>query len=426
MKVLWIINSPIGEISKVLKLKNNQGGKWINATMQALIENGKDIQLGIATTSKIEKGISGKDGNTSYYCINGGTSRCGRRSPVKCKKLWRQVIEDFRPDIIQIWGSELTLGLDVIEASNNTPNVVYMQGVISAIAKYPNGGLNYHEIWHPNIIDLFKCVMLKKTVNTYRKQAYYEKELITKAKNIISDNDWCFNICKSIYKYVKCYNHSLQMDSSFPGVTWNISEINRHSLFCVAGRGAYKGLHIAIKALQIVVKEYPDAKLYIPGSTTLLDNTIKSKMKQSPYISYLNRLIKEGKLGENVVFTGALSSKEMAEYMRISNVFIMTSCIENHSSTLREAMLVGTPVISSYVGSVSEFIENGDNGFLYRYEEYEILANYIIKLFENDVLATEFSAKGMQTIRAKYVSSHGGDTLFNIYERIIKDNMQKR
>lgn len=46
-----------------------------------------------------------------------------------------------------------------------------------------------------------------------------------------------------------------------------------------------------------------------------------------------------------------------------SNAFIMMSCIENHSSTLREAMYLGVPCISSAISSVPEFVTHGKNGF---------------------------------------------------------------
>ena len=59
-----------------------------------------------------------------------------------------------------------------------------------------------------------------------------------------------------------------------------------------------------------------------------------------------------------------------AQEMETANVFVMPSSIENHSSTLIEAMIVGVPCVASDVGGISELITHGKTGFLYRFEEY--------------------------------------------------------
>ena len=57
-----------------------------------------------------------------------------------------------------------------------------------------------------------------------------------------------------------------------------------------------------------------------------------------------------------------------------TRVFVLSSSIENHASSLKEAMMVGTPSIATFVGGVPEYVRHGENGFLYRFEEYEIMA----------------------------------------------------
>jgi len=67
-------------------------------------------------------------------------------------------------------------------------------------------------------------------------------------------------------------------------------------------------------------------------------------------------------------------------------------------------MTVGTPCIASYVGGVPEYAVNEENCLLYRYEDYEVLAQNICRLFEDGQLRTRLSAAaaaGMERKQAK-------------------------
>ena len=111
----------------------------------------------------------------------------------------------------------------------------------------------------------------------------------------------------------------------------------------------------------------------------------------------------------------------MASRMSECNVFIMPSCIENHSSTLREAMIVGAPCVSSFVGSVGEFITNGENGFVYRYNEKDTLAYYVMKLFEDDNLAMKISENSKKTIKTHFPQESIGEKLKQLYLNVSKE-----
>jgi glycosyltransferase involved in cell wall biosynthesis len=81
---------------------------------------------------------------------------------------------------------------------------------------------------------------------------------------------------------------------------------------------------------------------------------------------------------------------------------------------LKEAMMVGVPSIASAVGGVPEYVRHGENGFLYRFEEYEIMAGYIKRLFDDDALAEKISETGRQDM----MRLHGGTDIFKIMNQI--------
>ena len=109
----------------------------------------------------------------------------------------------------------------------------------------------------------------------------------------------------------------------------------------------------------------------------------------------------------------------MAKQMHESTVFVQCSTVENHSSTMREALYTGIPCIVSNVGCAAEYIQHGVNGFLYRNNEPEVLAHYIIYLLENEEEAKRIGTVGKASIEHKYQSNENWPTL-SIYEDILK------
>ena len=107
----------------------------------------------------------------------------------------------------------------------------------------------------------------------------------------------------------------------------------------------------------------------------------------------------------------------MAEYLKKCHVYVMPSMIENHSSSLIEAMIVGTPCVTSMVGGTASLINNGENGFMYNSLEYMSLAGYIIKIFCDPALCEKISLNAFQ-IREKRNSDFGIE-MSRIYKQCI-------
>jgi glycosyltransferase involved in cell wall biosynthesis len=99
----------------------------------------------------------------------------------------------------------------------------------------------------------------------------------------------------------------------------------------------------------------------------------------------------------------------------------MPSIIEHHSASLREAMLVGAPCISALVGSVGNFVKNGESGLLYRDDDHFALANEIITLVRSPEYAKQLAYNGRNQLREVYDSGLS-KSLFGIYGEVIEYN----
>lgn len=72
---------------------------------------------------------------------------------------------------------------------------------------------------------------------------------------------------------------------------------------------------------------------------------------------------------------------------------MVSSAVEGASASLCEAMMIGTPSVSSFRGGMTDLLTDRVNGFTYDYSEYPMLACRIDELFSNDKLACEFSKR---------------------------------
>ena len=419
MKVLWILSSPIGRMSELFSGSPTQSGTWVDATLACLTKTDDEIVVAIAAGHTDSRTVRDEDG-TTYYGVSGVVPRRGRRARSSDRKKWRAVIEDFRPDLIQVWGTEFTNALDVMDAADDIPVVVNIQGLVKVIADHKYGDMRLTDLMSKvGFVDKIKCVGYYSRYLWLSRQRQYEAEIVRRSSGIITDSDWCSAQFSWMASSVPAYRYSMPVGDAFLSDQWGYERCSANRLFCIAGTGPYKGIHTLLEALALVKREVPDVRLMVPG-------TLSGNGSENPYVAYLRSLITEKSLSDNVHFCGILDSAAMADQMLQASIMVMPSCVENQSSTLWEAMYLGVPCISSVAGSAHEVIRHELNGMLYRYGESEVLAYYIVKLLKDSALARSIGGNAYESIRAVHPTENLGSALLHIYEAVLGTPLPKR
>lgn len=75
-------------------------------------------------------------------------------------------------------------------------------------------------------------------------------------------------------------------------------------------------------------------------------------------------LCKERKLGENMIFVGAVSNEEISAYFAAADAFLFASKTETQGIVILEAFAGATPVLAVEASGVSDLVQNGYNGIL--------------------------------------------------------------
>ena len=70
---------------------------------------------------------------------------------------------------------------------------------------------------------------------------------------------------------------------------------------------------------------------------------------------------------------GYLRQEEIREYIKNSRFVVLPSVwYENCPYSILETMEIGKPIIGANIGGIPELIEDGKNGYLYRYADWKI------------------------------------------------------
>ncbi len=421
MRVLWVVNIPCLGLGELLGLPRERAGSggWLVAAIKEF-EKKAGVELAIVSTAPITDVRKKQEYNITYYLLGGGWPVQYSFKEENNIRQWQQILDEFKPDLIQLWGTEFPHAMAAINAAKGVPSLIYVQGIKGAIARYYLGGMTPEELKSSRT---WKTILFRKGIRDKQKEFYkhaqFEKEIFEKADYVIGENDWCEANCLLLNPNIKYKESHLPINKVFFAHKWKLKEMQRHTIFCNASGYPVKGTHMLLKALAIVKQKYPNVILNIPGISAW--DKADYKVRTEGYYSFLHKQIKALDIADNVRFLGMISHEEMANYIERANVYVMSSCIENHSSSLIEAMCVGAPCISSMVGGVHNFVEHKRNGLLYRYDEYPILAKYIMDLFESDLMCEELSRNALATVKMARLSYSPYEELSQIYKSIKRD-----
>ena len=164
-----------------------------------------------------------------------------------------------------------------------------------------------------------------------------------------------------------------------------------------------------IKAIPIILKVLPDAKFIIVGS--------------GPEEEYIKRLSKSLAVEESIRFTGNISNEELLKYLSFVDIYTSTALSDaGIASSTAEAMACGLPVVITDSGENSEWIKDGEGGFLVPVKSPEALAEKIVCLLKDNDLREKSGAANRKTIMEKNDYYKEMAKMEEIYDRVSGRN----
>jgi glycosyltransferase involved in cell wall biosynthesis len=218
---------------------------------------------------------------------------------------------------------------------------------------------------------------------------------------------------------VTVIHHGVDSKAFRPGL--NANEVkkkypelkDKRIIFHPARMGLAKGCDVGLKALNIILKQYPDAMLVLAGTKNIID----WGGTQQKDIAYMVDLVKNFNLRDNVIID-AYTLKEVAQLYSVSEVCIYPSSAgEPFGLTMLEALSSAKPMIVTDAGGMPEIIRDGINGYVIPVKDFEALASRITRLFADEDLRRRFGYTGRQMVDAYYTKEIVTKNTIDIYKK---------
>lgn len=386
INVLWVTGIMLPDLCEALGKKGEFGGGWLVEPSRLLAsDRGFHLSVAVPWGQNEFRKITHK--GIDYYLFPCSYLEKFKRPTRKIREYCAQIMAEVKPDVIHIHGSEFAYNIPFSEVKD-IPKILSIQGLIGKInSSYFYGGIK---------VPSWVGCMLPWNVMTYlpmkiqharnRWRAKSEEVQLKNVDAIIGCTRWDYTYAKLINPDLGYYAVDYAIRRAFSQHNWCIDSCDRHTFLLGNMAVPLKGMHRAIEALKLLLGKYPDAKIKVVGR-----NTFQSRMKYG-YCRYLYNKVNKLNLMDHIEFLGPQDEMGMVESMLKSHVFVLSSCIENGPNTMMEAMYLGLPCVCSYVGGAMQFAKEGEEALFYRYEEPEILAYEIDRIWSNDSLAEQLSA----------------------------------
>lgn len=324
-------------------------------------------------------------------------------------KKMKEALEDFKPDIVHINNFQRQLSASIIKAikEKNIP-IVFTAHDMNSIC--PSSAMLYQgkiceACIEKGYLECIKkhCVknsIMKSILGVIEKKYYDMNKIFKKIDCIVSPSNF---IKQQLIKGKLPYSR-IEVLYNFVNET-NTANIKIGDYAFYFGRlSIEKGIINLVDA----VSQIPNGKLYIAGD--------------GPERQNIENRIKENKLDDKIILLGYLNQDEIRKYISNSRFVVVPSVwYENCPYSILETMEIGKPIIGSNIGGIPELIEDNINGYLYEFNNVNILKEKMTKLFNNKNYVKEFSKNSKQLFEEKYSASQYYKQIIALYEELVKE-----
>ena len=291
-------------------------------------------------------------------------------------------IDEFNPDIIHshLWEAEILLTQvkvhNVIRFSHFHDNMAQLRKI-----SLPNSKIKITDFFERNIF-------LKSNSNNF---ICISKDTLSYANKVLP---------KKNRKNIHLLENAIHYENFHSLKKKNIDTINLINMGSFVPK---KNQKLSVTILNELINKGYQANLIFLGD--------------GPNINDIVAYAKELKIENFIEFKGNVT--DVKPYLEQSNLYLHTAYYEPFGLVIIEAMAAGLPVVTLDGLGNRDFIEHGDNGYIFKSQDPETFANCIIDLFNNEKLYLKNQKNGYTTAK-KYDIKEYINKLIEIYTNSLQ------
>ena len=309
----------------------------------------------------------------------------------KNRRFIAAAIKTINPDIVHVIGAENPYyALAALDIPESIPSIVSLQTLMSA----PGFFENFH-----NSRDI------------YEHRAGIEREIIRKC-------DYIFSGSAPIQQYVRNHIKPGAVICNLPlavGVDVDTECGEKEFDFVYFASNINKAGDVAIEAFALALKKHPQLRLNVSGG---FDETYKMA---------LDKRIRQLGIEENVFFSGAKAThEEVLKQIKKSKFAVLPLKVDMISSTIREAMACGLPVVTTVTPATPELNKDRESVLLSKPGDLSAMAEQMVKLAEDGALAEKIRANALVTVEEKYSNKSMMEKWRRAYHEIMEHHAHRK
>ncbi len=166
-----------------------------------------------------------------------------------------------------------------------------------------------------------------------------------------------------------------------------------------------KNIPNLIEAAGFLLKKYPEAKFVVAG---------EGKLKEK-----LNDMIEEKGMKNSFKLIGF--KKDIENYIKSFDIFVLSSDYEGLGSSLLNAMLLEIPIVATDAGGVGEVVINNRTGILTPKQNPAALAKGIMMIIENKKLADNLCREAYKYVAQNFSLERMIRKYLEIYTALLQN-----
>ncbi len=384
MRTLWFSTNPACYKSPQTNNGGYNGGGWMSSLQQELMKC-KDIELGICFCMDNQSHKVEQQGVTYYPTPYHHKKAKDKLLDIIYYKdvhrdeiLWpyyinkfKETIKDFKPNVIEVFGSELYIGLAVIAAKElSIPCCIHIQGILSLyIHSFLPPGMSKHKYCMSE--GFCKAYSKFQYLTYWQRSIHREKTIFRAVSNVIGRTEWDKEAMEILAPQAKYHYGGEILRLCFYEESQR-SMPTKPVIVTTSSNASYKGLDLVLKIADILKNV-----MHIDFEWKVFGNITTRFFENLTNLSHSNL---------NINLCGVATAEHLRETLLHSTVYVQPSYIENSPNSVAEAQILGVPVVATNVGGTSSMVTHCKDGFLFSATDPYMAAFYIRKLLNQEDL----------------------------------------
>jgi len=238
---------------------------------------------------------------------------------MSAKIVLKRAIKKIQPDLLHVWGSESIY--PCVLPSSTLPSILSMQGVISYYQKI--GGLDNSKRW--------------------KQMAASEPEYMKAATLVTSESQWGIDRVLEVAPGIETEMVEYGVHPSFYDLKWNPDTKNPYCIF-VGSDGFRKGVPLLVEAMK-TLGDTVDWKLKLAGVDKNCEDMLEAHQT-------------------NTEALGMLGWDKLRKLLVGAQCLVLPTWADTSPNVVKEARVVGLPVVTTVHGGQSGYIHHNENGLI--------------------------------------------------------------